>query len=57
MSERQITITLTVNELDLVMRGLDHLAHGLARPVVDRILRQVNQTDQCVSDGEQPDVL
>ena len=38
----EITLTLTRDEIVVVLRGLDNLPHGQSRNVVDKILSQAN---------------
>jgi hypothetical protein len=38
--EKEITLTLTVNETNIILGALDELPHKLSRKVVDKVIEQ-----------------
>lgn len=49
--EQTVSVTLTINQLNAVMAGLDELPHKFSRPVIDAISQQVQPQLQDQKNG------
>jgi 6,7-dimethyl-8-ribityllumazine synthase len=44
--EQTITLSFTIEQLKVVLHGLDQVAHGASRPVIDYIVTEANRQQQ-----------